>query len=186
MSFADTLAQGVAGETAIAQWLKCKGYSVLPVYEKILDTGKGPQLYTPRTALIAPDLLVYRGAQVLWIEAKHKSAFTWHRNTQRWCTGIDLRHYADYCRVDEEAPWPVWLMFLHDGKQAKDSPPDSPAGLFGRELAYLREHENHRHGNWGRSGMVYWAIDHLRLIAELSAVAALQAQGDQSAPGSEQ
>lgn len=155
----------MAGETAIAEWLKGRGYSVLPVYEKVFDTGKGPQLYTPRTALIAPDLLVYRGNKVLWIEAKHKTAFSWHRKTGQWVTGIDLRHYADYCKVAAEAPWPVWLLFLHDGGQAKDSPANSPAGLFGNELAYLREHENHRHENWGNSGMVYWAIEHLRLLA---------------------
>lgn len=165
MSFSDALAMGQAGESTIAQWLQTRGYTVLPVYEKIMDTGKGPQLYTPTAQIIAPDLFVFRGATALWVEAKHKTAFSWHRLTQRWVTGIDLRHYQDYLRVDAETPWPVWLLFLHEGGQAKDSPPDSPCGLFGERLAYLREHENHRHANWGRSGMVYWARDTLRQIA---------------------
>jgi hypothetical protein len=171
MSFERSLDFGLAGETAIAQWLKRRGYTILPVYEKILDTGKGPQLYTPNCELIAPDLLVYRGDKVLWIEAKRKAAFSWHRITQRWVTGIDLRHYEDYCRVDDTAPWPVWLLFLQEGKQAKDSPPDSPAGLFGNALDYLRLHENHRHENWGKTGMVYWSLADLRLMAELGEVA---------------
>lgn len=170
MSFEESLEYGFAGESNIAEWLKSRGYSILPVYEKIFDTGKGPQLYTPEDDLIAPDLLVYRGERVLWIEAKHKTAFSWHRLTRRWVTGIDLRHYRDYCRVDEVAPWPVWLLFLHEGGQAKDSPPNSPAGLFGNTLARLREHENHRHDNWGAGGMVYWNIDDLRLMAELPEV----------------
>jgi len=167
MSFAQTLAQGQAGESAIANWLRARGFSVLPVYETILNTGKGPQLYTPAEALIAPDLLAFCGKQVRWIEAKHKTAFTWHRKTDRWVTGIDLRHYADYCRVADGSPWPVWLFFLHEGGQAKDSPADSPAGLFVNSLAYLRKHENHRHENWGSSGMVYWAVEHLQLLAPI-------------------
>lgn len=166
MSFAQSLEYGVAGESAIARWLRHCGYSVLPVYEKIIDTGKGPQLYAPNTRLIAPDLLVFRGERVRWIEAKHKTAFSWHRKTERWVTGIDLRHYRDYCEVDDTSPWPVWLLFLHDGGQAKDSPPDSPSGLFGNALTYLREHENHRHENWGSGGMVYWAIGDLKLMAK--------------------
>lgn len=82
-------------------------------------------------------------------------------------TGIDLRHYEDYCKVDDASPWPVWLLFLHRGGQAKDSPGNSPAGLFGKPLDYLRTHENHRHENWGRSGMVYWAHESLKLLADV-------------------
>lgn len=170
MSFAEMSEFGFAGESAIAEWLKRHGYTILPVYEKILDTGKGPQLYTPDGDLVAPDLLVFRGERVLWIEAKRKTAFSWHRNTGRWVTGIDLRHYEDYCRVADCAPWPVWLLFLHEGGQAKDSPPGSPGGLFGNTLEHLRAHENHRHENWGSGGMVYWNIDELNPMAELSEV----------------
>ena len=155
---------GLAGESVIARWLRNRGNTVLPVYEKIIDEGKGPQLYLPGDAVIAPDLLTFNGERALWVEAKHKTAFTWHRITGRWVTGIDLRHYDDYLRVNRETPWPVWLLFLHDGGQAKDSPPDSPSGLFGNSLGYLSEHENHRHANWGKSGMVYWALESLQLL----------------------
>jgi len=167
MNFSQARRYGLAGESAIAKWLRGRGFSVLPVYEKIIDTGKGPQLYVPDGTLIATDLFAFNGSKALWIEAKHKTAFTWHRLTQRWVTGIDLRHYADYCRLDELSPWPVWLLFLHDGGQAKDSPPDSPAGLFGNSLAVLRKHENHQSDNWGKTGMVYWAIDSLIKLATL-------------------
>lgn len=165
-SFAATVAYGQAGESAIARQLRSRGFAVLPAYEKILSTGKGPQLYLPKGAIIAPDLLVFKGANVLWIEAKHKSAFSWHRITERWCTGIDLRHYEHYQRVEKESPWHVWLLFLHDGGQAKDSPPNSPHGLFGNALAYLTQHENHRSMNWGNSGMVYWAVESLVRLDE--------------------
>lgn len=163
---------GIAAESAIARWLTDKHqYTVLPVYEKLLDEGKGPQLFTPGGSYIAPDLFAFKQGKdkiiVRWIEAKHKTAFTWHRITQRWVTGIDLRHYEHYCIVDDQTPWPVWLLFLHEGGQAKDSPADSPSGLFGERLSKLRLCENHRHENWGRDGMVYWAVESLMKLAEL-------------------
>lgn len=146
----------------------------MPVYEKLIDEGKGPQVLLPKRELIAPDLLVFRGQrgseQAYWIEAKHKTAFSWHRLTGRWVTGIDLRHYEDYCCIDDMTPWPVWLLFLHQGGQAKDSPPNSPSGLHGNRLSVLRGCENHRHDNWGRTGMVYWALESLIALAELGDV----------------
>ena len=120
--------------------------------------------------LIAPDMFVFGREKACWIEAKHKSAFTWHRCSQAWVTGIDLRHYGDYCQVDELTPWPVWILFLHENGTAKDSPEGSPTGLFGETLAYLKQNEHHRHTNWGRTGMVYWEYRKLRLLAKLGEV----------------
>jgi hypothetical protein len=170
MSFSASLDYGRAAEGAIALWLRGRGLSVLPVYEKVINTGKGPQLFMPNKALIAPDLFVFGNGKCFWIEAKHKTAFSWHRNLGCWTTGIDLRHYRDYCEVDDSTPWPVWLLFLHEGGQAKDSPPESPAGLFGETLAKLRRCESHRSDRWGASGMVYWARDSLQLLASLQDV----------------
>ncbi len=159
MSFEESLRYGQAGESAIARWLIARGSTVMPVYEKILDTDKGPQVFTPGGPLIAPDLFVFGRGQQVWIEAKHKSAFTWHRLTGHWVTGIDLRHYTDYCQVARVTPFPVWLLFLHKDGTAKDSPPDGPVGLFGADIESLRQNEHHRHANHGTSGMVYWARD---------------------------
>ncbi len=166
MRFQQSLRFGKAGESLIAQWLISKGYDILPVYEKIIDTGKGPQVFTLKGAYIAPDLLAFSKAKTLWIEAKHKTAFSWHRISQHWVTGIDLRHYKEYCIIEDRGPWPIMLLFLHEGGQAKDSPPNSPSGLFGNYLSYLRTHENHRHTNWGTSGMVYWGMADLKKLAE--------------------
>ena len=176
-SFAHTFRFGCIGESAIATWFKHLGYSALPVYEKEMNTGKGPQLFAPDRELIAPDLLVFNKDtnKVFWIEAKHKSAFTWHRITQTWNTGIDQKHYDHYLSVNEVSPWPIWLLFLHEEGQAKDTPPDkiSPTGLFGGELGFLNENIHHTHDNWGRSGMVYWAHETLKLVASLNEVRAV-------------
>lgn len=166
MMFHDSLNYGQAGESAIAQWLIHRGNCVLPVYEKIIDDGKGPRVYAPQGQIIAPDLLVFSEKRVIWIEAKHKKAFSWHRLSGRWVTGIDLRHYEEYQRIERVSPWPVWLLFLHDGGQAKDSPEESPAGLYGNALSVLTGCENHRSQNWGKSGMVYWWIEKLIRLAD--------------------
>jgi len=174
MTFKQQLRFGRVGESLIANWLKQRGYSVLPVYEKEISEGKGPQIFTVQDNLIAPDLFVFGHeiSKVWWIEAKHKSAFSWHRISSHWVTGIDLRHYRDYLRVQQLSPWPVWLLFLQRQGKAKDTPLGrvGPTGLYGGSLAYLRENENHRHHNWGSSGMVYWAEKTLTKIANLENV----------------
>lgn len=171
-SFDSKLKLGKIGEGYIARWLRRKGYHVLPVYEKEIHTGKGPILYQAiGSPLIAPDMLVFKNYdRVSWIEAKTKSAFTWHRKTERWVTGIDLHHYEQYLKVAELSPWPVYLLFLQLKGQAKDSPPNCPTGLYGGKLKILQERENHRHDNWGKRGMVYWAEGKLTKFAKLGAV----------------
>lgn len=164
MGFSDSLSYGKIAESYIAKYFLNKGYSVLPIYEKQIHEGKGPQLFIGDQAIIGTDMLVFNNDKVFWIEAKHKTAFSWHRNTSRWVTGIDLRHYEHYIKIQEYTNWPVWIMFFHKGGKAKDSPDESPKGLFGNDLKVLIKTENHRRDKWGNSGMVYWAVDKLMLI----------------------
>lgn len=170
VTFQQTLETGKVGESRISRWLRGRGFYVLPVYEIEISTGKGPRVFAPTREIVAPDMLAFRDDKTMWIEAKHKTAFSWHRITQRWVTGIDLRHYLEYCEIDDKTPFRVWIMFLHSGGQAKDSPANSPAGLFGNSLDYLRQHENHRSDKWGTSGMVYWCVDNLKKLADISEV----------------
>lgn len=173
MTFKEQLAIGQLGESQIARWLNRRGWTVLPVYETQVDTGKGPRLFTPDARLVALDMFAFHTTKgALWIEAKHKSVFSWHRIKQRWVTGIDLRHYEDYLRIADSSPWEVWLLFLHakDRIENRDEPWPCPTGLFGQTLDYLRKHENHRHANWGASGMVYWAEGALTQLATLDEV----------------
>lgn len=161
--------KGKAGEGRISKWLNGRGYGVLPVYEIEGTEFKGPTVYVLDARFVAPDLLAFRknDGSVRWVEAKTKSVFTWHRLTRRWTTGIDLKHYKDYLCLAEVSPWPIWLFFLHTQSRANEYPYQCPVGLFGGELGYLSRNENHQHNNWGRSGMVYWAHEKLKLIASL-------------------
>lgn len=171
MRFDDTLRFGQAGESAIARWLRGRGYTVMPIYEKLIDDKQGPRLFLPNNRrLIAPDMLVWNKRAAFFVEAKHKSAFSWYRIGNTWVTGIDLRHYHEYLLLDDLGPPRVILMFLHRGGRAKDSPPDSPRGLFGGWLHDLRKKESHRSPKHGPSGMVYWSKDSLKLLATLDEV----------------
>lgn len=164
--FQSQLAFGQIAETDIARWLIRRGNVLLPIYEKEIDTGKGPRIFYEAGDFIAPDLLVLRGSNgIYWIEAKHKTVFTWHRKTQRWTTGIDQHHYNQYCKVRDFLGFTVWLLFLHESSRPDSRdlrcgcPPECPTGLFGGDLDWLRLAENHDHPNHGRSGMVYWAYE---------------------------
>lgn len=173
-SFAESLGYGQIGEGQIGRWIRSRGNCVLPVYEKEIDEGKGPRFFTPTGEHVAPDMFVMPA--MAWAEAKRKSVFSWHRQTQQWVTGFDLNHYEGYKETQRESRRPVWLMFLHeshepDPRDVKSGCPyRCPTGLFGGSLDYLSKHENHRHENWGRHGMVYWAVHHLKKLAELSEI----------------
>lgn len=164
--FQKKLETGKVGESQIANWLKGRGHHILPVYEIEKGQYAGPAVFSSDgESIIAPDMVIFGKGKTIWIEAKHKNAFSWHRKTQRFVTGIDLHHYQQYQKIMELADWPVWLLFLHRGGSAKDSM-QSPAGLYGNDLSYLVKHENHRHENWGVSGMVYWSKDSLIKLAD--------------------
>lgn len=167
MNFDENLRYGRLGEGAIALWLRRRGWNVLPAYEmeKGAKDYKGPALYRAEgPPLVAPDLLTFRGESVLWVEAKRKTAFTWYREGGRWQTGVDIHHFEEYLRVRKLSGWDVWLMFLQENGEAKDTPDGMkcPSGLFGEEIGMLAGTFDH---NW--RGMKYWNIEDLRLMARL-------------------
>jgi len=188
VNFQQSLARGKVGESAIARWFMARGHSVLPVYEIEKSHGKGPQLFRLGESFVAPDMLVFTSKGQIFVEAKHKTVFSWNRTRQIWVTGIDLRHYEDYLKVADSTSLPVWLMFLHTC--SKPNPRDleygcpsvCPTGLYGGDLDYLRQNENHRSEpldpmrpgfkGHGTSGMVYWAEKSLKRFSDYSAVAA--------------
>lgn len=187
-SFNDYLAFGRIAEGAIVQWLvRAQNYSILPAYEIEIPSGKGPRLLTQSCELVSPDLYAIKVDKQLvlvrrWIEAKHKERFTWHRISQNWQTGIDLRNYEDYSKVKEATQTNVYILFLHrstcpsQSDVANGSPVECPVGLFCGELDYLRKHEHHRdsYAKYGRTyPMVYWNHQDLKQIATLDEVNAV-------------
>lgn len=182
MKFNESLAIGRVGENAISVWLQSRGHSIFPAYDIEKPQGKGPQLFSESGALVLPDLLAFKDGKMQWFEAKHKTCFTWHRLTQKWTTGIDIRHYEEYQEVAIKTKIPVWLLFFHPNSMPSEAdrrygcPATCPTGLFGNDLMILRSVENHRSKpldsnrtgfvGHGKSGMVYWSHESLRLIAK--------------------
>jgi len=177
-TFESRLAFGNIGESLIARWLihKC-GASLLPIYASMTaNDKKGPRVFAANGNLVAPDLLIKSSKGVSWVEAKHKTVFSWYRKKCQWETGIDQHHFRDYQRVAELFGFPVWLLFLHtratpDAIDAKyDScPPTCPTGLFGGRIDELAKY-GRTDARYGRHGMIYWphgALTHLATFAEV-------------------
>jgi hypothetical protein len=163
--FGKNLKWGQVGESKVSVFFQQMGYSVLPVYEKIVDEGKGPQVYQLGQSLVAPDSLVFNGTKAFWVEAKMKTSFSLHRITGNMVTGIDLRHYKDYVELDGSSPWDVWITFLHLGGKERGSAEETEPGLFTNNISTLSRCENHRSTKWA-GGMVYWAKQSLVKIAD--------------------
>lgn len=171
MNFQEKLSRGKTGESEIAAWFRGRGFNVLPVYEIANGQYKGPAVYAANgDTHAAPDMLAFKADGAVWIEAKNKSAFTWHRLSEEWTTGIDIKHYNDYQKVQGLSAWPVWLLFLQNGMPDKDTGEPSPAGLYGGSIKQLEKNEHHRYekpeNQYGNGGMVYWAHTQLRKLSD--------------------
>ena len=189
MSFQKQLATGRVAEGWIAQWLMARGHKVMPAYEIEVSQFKGPQLFSAQGEFVSPDMIVFSSNGVIWVEAKHKSVFTWYRKGQRWTTGIDYHHYTHYQEVARQTGLPVWLAFFHresrpDSRDLRyKCPPKCPTGLFIEDLSQLVLRESHRSPakdahrkgvlGHGRYGMVYWSDASLRRVASCEEVYAL-------------
>lgn len=187
-NFDERYARGRVGEGLCARWLMYReGWKILPAYEIEMSRGKGPRVFTSDGMLIAPDIFAmkYQKKKFLfkWFEAKHKTHFTWFRKGGgNWQTGIDLRHYLDYIKVQEQTKTEVFALFLHNSSIPSKSdlehgsPHTCPTGLYGCPLSYLMEHEDHRDSydnGWRNYPMVYWNEKDLEKLATLEEVKVL-------------
>jgi hypothetical protein len=177
--FEQALTQGKAGESLLSKWLQNRGHDVFPAYKVEMEAAKGPQLFTRDGQFVLPDFLAFRDGKAIWFEAKTKSRFTWHRQSERWTTGLDLRHYKEYLQVSERTRLPVVLLFWHPCGNPSPAdlnhgcPAACPTGLFSGQLNILRTRYSHISNKWGNSGMIYWDVSALHKIAERAEVEAL-------------
>lgn len=183
-TFKENLVTGQFTEVQIAKWLRqSKGYSVLPVYEIEGGEFKGPRFFGPSNELIAPDILAMKGGEIRWIEAKHKTVFSWRGIGGYWETGVDKYHFDSYQQIAIQHPFPVWILFLHksDKTDKKDldrwvnAPRTCPTGLYAGSLPYLDKHKRYD-AKQGKGGMFYWRHEHLQLLATLAEIRALTEQ----------
>lgn len=189
-NFNDAFAFGRIAESDVGRWLTLvMKWRHLPAYEVEIPSGKGPRFISSTgEELVAPDLLSMKRERkkilVKWHEVKHKNRFTWRYTAKPpcWQTGIDLRHYLDYIKVQEDSGVDVYVLFLHIRSDPSKSDlehgsePTCPTGLYGQSLTSLMTHEHHRDSyNNGRRDypMVYWNVQDLERLATLEEVRTL-------------
>lgn len=157
--FQKQLAFGQMAETAISKWIIGLGGIVVPAYDS--ENNKGPRIFSLEGSLVAPDLLIFRQGKPNWIEAKHKSVFSWRGVGGFWETGIDAHHYRDYLKVEEKTNIPLFLLFYHesdipwikDRQRWPDCPARCPTGLY---CVRPTEQQGRFGKEHGRHGMYYW------------------------------
>lgn len=102
--------QGRNGEQLVAEFLKAKGYYVIPSYDYSgEDNNKAPKLQGLRLAYVIPDLDVCREGLRRWVEVKTKTEATYYRKKKELQHGIDKRHFEQYQIVQAETGCEVSL-----------------------------------------------------------------------------
>lgn len=123
-------------EKAFASFLVIeRGYHVLPACDYRGQMGHAPHLAGAAANITLPDLLVARGGKCRWIEVKQKSHADFHRNSNRFVTGLPIRQWDEYLRVQEVTGIEVTLVFIHAEENV----------VVGDTLAKLTNHISHRY-----------------------------------------
>lgn len=107
---------GRSVELLVSEWLRVRGWYVIPSYDYAGDDGnKAPRLQGLTEAFPVPDLDVCRALpkrrpERRWIEVKAKEAASYTRKTRTYDHGIE--HYDDYMRVAELTGTEPWLAIV--------------------------------------------------------------------------
>lgn len=161
MSFQASLARGKAEERKLAAYLKALNYRVLPTTE---FSGSGaPTLDGEADSIIMPDLQAFKDGAGEWFECKWKSRATESTRYDRLETGISIRHYLQYCRIERETAIPVAIVFVHEKER------EVRCGTL-NQLQAAFSHDD-RSDKMERGGMRFWAWESIPLwmpLEELS------------------
>lgn len=170
--FERKLTRGKVEEQKCAAYLKALGYRVLPTTE---FSGSGAPMLEAENeneSLVMPDLQAFRDGNGAWFEVKWKTEGTWSDKHKRVETGIGLRHYEHYCRIEQETKTPVVIVFVHETER------EVRCGTLA-QLADAFSHD-YRGDKMSRGGMRFWIWDRIPLwmpLVELSVAIAAQRCG---------
>lgn len=162
--FARSLARGKTEERKIAAYLKALGFRVLPTTDFAANGAPMLSAEDPSDSLIMPDLQAFRGGEGSWFEAKWKSNTDRYNRTGKLTTGIGLRHYEHYCKIENEWNTPVVIVFIHEREREVRC-----GTLHQLEAAFSHDY---RGDKMDRAGMRFWNAESIPLwmpLAELGA-----------------
>ena len=114
----ETWKLGVGGEDFAQNWLIYSGAEI--VHTNKIKCGGAPMLEGNRDKIILPDTLAYLNKERCWVEIKTKSYATLRKCPPcagRYEHGIPLRHWNDYCKLQNKTSEPVFLAFLQLDKR---------------------------------------------------------------------
>jgi len=128
LSFEEKLEWGEEGEKTIASRLIKKGVAVAPLYQ-FKNHDNTPIMLTDKEQLILPDLTCWKDGKNFFVECKRKNQWVSYGGVVE--TGLDQRHFKEYCNLKAITGQKVYLFFIHENKDP---------GVFFHELRYLLPH----------------------------------------------
>lgn len=106
----DLFKRGLKGEKLVREWLKLRGFYVLPV--SLIENGGAPALEGHFKRVIASNHLVAGAGGTFWAEIKTYQRAAFYQKYQRWVHGIPLRLWNQYIEGQRITGIPGYLFIL--------------------------------------------------------------------------
>lgn len=90
----DLFKRGLKGERLVREWLKLRGFYVLPA--SLIEAGGAPALEGYLKRIVASNSLVARAGETFWAEIKTYQRATFNQQRQRWEHGVPIRLWEQY------------------------------------------------------------------------------------------
>lgn len=90
----ELLQRGLRGEHLVREWLKLRGFYVLPI--SLIENGGVPALEGHLKRIIASNHLITRTGETFWAEIKTYQRATFNQKRQRWEHGVPIRLWKYY------------------------------------------------------------------------------------------
>lgn len=110
----DEFIRGRNGERLVADYLRRKGWYVIPSYDYSGDEHKAPRLTGLLDSFVIPDLDVSRCGNRQWAEVKTKWAASFTHVTQQFEHGLPARHFNHYHAVQHVTGCPVHVFIFEE------------------------------------------------------------------------
>ncbi len=106
----DLLKRGLKGEKLVSEWLKLRGFYVLPV--SLIKNGGAPALEGHLKRIIASNHLISGAGKTFWAEIKTYQRATFNQKRQRWEHGVPVRLWNQYIQGQQVTGIPGYLFIL--------------------------------------------------------------------------
>lgn len=106
----DLFKRGLKGEKLVREWLKLRGFYVLPT--SLIEVGGAPALEGHLKRIIASNSLVARAGETFWAEIKTYQRATFNQKRQRFEHGVPIRLWEHYIKGQQVTGIPGCLFIL--------------------------------------------------------------------------